>query len=1086
MNLLHKKVLQVILFSLLFSFGGLTSVRAIDYTDTSAISIIGQPDFLTNVGRNKGMNSPTSIEYAGGKLFIGIYGHCGIHVLNSLPTSSHPFFDFAIGEPNVNTSCTLFNIATSQNTGEILGITSTATKLIVLDGGHNRALIYNTIPTSDNPVADVVIGQPNFTTGTANTGGISASTLSYVSNPLFTGDIYTDGTKLYIADGNNNRVLIWNTIPTLNNTPADVVLGQPNFTTGTINTGGVSASSMKNPRGVIVINGKLVVSDGSNNRILIWNSVPTVSSTPADVVIGQPDFISSTGNNGGIAGNRLYSPSKITSYNGKMLVSDLGNNRVLIWNSVPADATVSADLVLGQPDFVTSATGTTQNGLYYPLTAEVVGGKIYIADSYNHRVVVHNSFPTSNNANANLVLGHADFVRRNYNDGGDYIFNAPYHHIAADGKFLVADGFNHRILIWNSIPTTKYPLNPDVVIGQPNMNSAVVNYGGRSSSSLNVPYNINSCNGKMVVADYSNHRVLIWNSIPTSNLQGADVVIGQPDFASATANNGGRSAKSLNAPFAVNCIGSKMLISDTGNKRVLVFNSIPTTDFKEADVVIGQPDFISATSNNGGISNKSLTNIYGQIGSNGTNLMIPDSNNNRVLIFNTVPTTNFKEADVVIGQPDFVTATANNGGRSNKSINAPRGAYSDGQRLFVVDGANHRVLGWNSIPTSNFQEADFVIGQPDFTSAEENISATKLYKPMAVSTYNGKVYVSDENNRITIFPFGAQNEEVEIPGATTTTNITVDLSADGAKEMLVSQRSDFVGASWETYDTSKDITISSTEGTKTVYVKYKDYADYEGSVLSASTVYDISSPVANMYFLSPTSNGYTNSVNVQIAMNGNDPLSGLSKMLVSADSSFSGAVWETYSNLKSWVLTSGDGVKTVYAKFKDVAGNVSGVYSANITLDTAEADLTIDMGDDVKVVEDKYYVGVLPTLSGTGEIGSEVTIKLGGEVLGTTIVGEDGTWSWTATEAFEDGEYALLIELTDEAGNKASEGMTIVVEGESQGNGTPQKPNDSEDTDDKTTNEKEGITALGYVGIGVGLFLLFLIFLFFKKRKTQS
>ena len=34
-----------------------------------------------------------------------------------------------------------------------------------------------------------------------------------------------------MADTQNNRVLIWNTIPTKNNQPADLVLGAPNFTT---------------------------------------------------------------------------------------------------------------------------------------------------------------------------------------------------------------------------------------------------------------------------------------------------------------------------------------------------------------------------------------------------------------------------------------------------------------------------------------------------------------------------------------------------------------------------------------------------------------------------------------------------------------------------------------------------------------------------------------------------------------------------------------------------------------------------------------------------------------------------------------
>jgi len=32
-----------------------------------------------------------------------------------------------------------------------------------------------------------------------------------------------------VADTQNNRVLIWNSIPTQNNQPADLVLGQPNL-----------------------------------------------------------------------------------------------------------------------------------------------------------------------------------------------------------------------------------------------------------------------------------------------------------------------------------------------------------------------------------------------------------------------------------------------------------------------------------------------------------------------------------------------------------------------------------------------------------------------------------------------------------------------------------------------------------------------------------------------------------------------------------------------------------------------------------------------------------------------------------------
>jgi len=58
---------------------------------------------------------------------------------------------------------------------------------------------------------------------------------------------------------------------------------------------------------------------------------------------------------------------------------------------------------------------------------------------------------------------------------------------------------------------------------------------------------------------------------------------------------------------------------------------------------------------------------------------------------------------------------------------------------------------------------------------------------------------------------------------------------------------------------------------------------------------------------------------------------GATQMTISNDSAFTGAVWETYATSKSWTLTAGNGVKTVYAKFKDAAGNVSTAVSDTIT-----------------------------------------------------------------------------------------------------------------------------------------------------------
>lgn len=57
-------------------------------------------------------------------------------------------------------------------------------------------------------------------------------------------------------------------------------------------------------------------------------------------------------------------------------------------------------------------------------------------------------------------------------------------------------------------------------------------------------------------------------------------------------------------------------------------------------------------------------------------------------------------------------------------------------------------------------------------------------------------------------------------------------------------------------------------------------------------------------------------------------------MMISNNPAFTGAVWESYTTGKAnWILASSAlGVQTVYARFRDLAGNVSPDYSDSITI----------------------------------------------------------------------------------------------------------------------------------------------------------
>jgi hypothetical protein len=72
-------------------------------------------------------------------------------------------------------------------------------------------------------------------------------------------------------------VLVWNQLPTTNGTAADLVLGQPGFTTAhtydpTTVGNNPSARSLQQPSGLLLAWPHLLVSDTKNHRVLVFQS----------------------------------------------------------------------------------------------------------------------------------------------------------------------------------------------------------------------------------------------------------------------------------------------------------------------------------------------------------------------------------------------------------------------------------------------------------------------------------------------------------------------------------------------------------------------------------------------------------------------------------------------------------------------------------------------------------------------------------------------------------------------------------------------------------------------------------------------
>lgn len=357
--------------------------------------------------------------------------------------------------------------------------------------------------------------------------------------------------------------------PYVMNQPADRVLGSGIFTDG---TGGTSISTFTNPTAVLIAGGHLYIADYGNNRIVGFSSVPTTSGVDADFVMGQSDF--DTGSSWPESATTM-GPTSLTSDGTRLFVADYENHRILIFNSLPSVNNPTADIVVGQADMDNSTGATTQDRMLFPQDVAVAKGKMVVSDHGNSRILVYNSIPSADGADADIVLGHSIFSDSEINDGGT--------------------------------PT---------------------------ASTLSNPGGIWTNGTRIIVADAGNRRVLIWNSWPTFNFQPADVVVGKPTFTSYIA--GTTSATELflnfNSDVFVSSAG-RMYVSDTTNQRVMIYNRIPSVNGAAADSVIGQPDLDSF---NGGTDVDDFSNPAGLFIDPATGtLYMADENNNRILMFDT-------------------------------------------------------------------------------------------------------------------------------------------------------------------------------------------------------------------------------------------------------------------------------------------------------------------------------------------------------------------------------------------------------------------------------------------------------------------
>lgn len=363
----------------------------------AADRVIGQPDFLTNTCNTGGPDAGSLCFARGvqtdaaGNLYVADSDNGRVFEFDD-PLTTDMVADRVFGQPDFTTvGCNTGGRSAISLCSPQSAALDAAGNLYVSDTGNNRVLVYFS-PLTTDAVADIVIGQPDFSTSIE--AAPSRTTFYYPR-----GVALDSAGNLYVGDAGFARVLEFDS-PLITDLVADRVFGQPDFTSfDWIDE--VSARTVGLVIGLdLDASDNLYAGDILNNRVLVYLN-PLATDAVADMVIGQPDFTSFGCNNGGMSAGSLCHPRDVAiDAAGNLYISELQfdvrtelqspNNRVLEYDS-PLTTDTVADRVYGQPNFITggcNSGGVSAGSLCWPHDVALnSAGNLFVADWFNSRVL---------------------------------------------------------------------------------------------------------------------------------------------------------------------------------------------------------------------------------------------------------------------------------------------------------------------------------------------------------------------------------------------------------------------------------------------------------------------------------------------------------------------------------------------------------------------------------------------------------------------------------------------------------------------------------------------------------------------------
>jgi len=416
----------------------------------------------------------------------------------------------------------------------------------------------------------------------------------------------------------------------------------------------------------------------------LQSSYKTVAAKPSGwFTTGQEADILLSGAGFNNAGGALQfnHPGGLSTDGRHLILADRFNNRILIWNVLPKENT-APDIVLGQKDFTSNNPGKSLDKLNWPVAVATDGKKLVVADTYNDRLLIWNSFPANNGQPADIEIkdaGRGSDVNPKRNMGWPWA-------VWTDGEKLIATATgSSKVLIWNTFPT-KSNQPADISIALPD--------------SFGTPRTIGSDGGHLIVGDH-NVKVkgkegqgnFFWKTFPSRDNQRYDFLISSAEEAPIKPVD--QNINRMSDIFWGPTFTSDGKLIALGN-QLYIWNSFPENENDMPDV--------SVAAFRGGVHGNKLAS------GDGSGITIADGklyislyNGNKIVAYNSIPTSSEQKPDFAVGSPDVGTNTLDNVGFITNPV-----IETDGESLFISSDFDGKLSVWKSLPDEDGAKPDFI------------------------------------------------------------------------------------------------------------------------------------------------------------------------------------------------------------------------------------------------------------------------------------------------------------------------------------------------------------------------------------------